>query len=105
MKRDMDKILSRTLFTYFTILFVVFILKIFGLQYFDLDMNNKIIVGINNFINNWHLEYLWYAITLYINGVLVMGITCNDNSKKIKLYVLACCLNLTENNSNQTFSI
>lgn len=90
MKRDMDKILSRTLFTYFTILFVVFILKIFGLQYFDLDMNNKIIVGINNFINNWHLENVWYAITLYINGLVIMSITCNDNSKSMKKFVLCC---------------
>ncbi len=90
MKKDLDKLLSRTLFTYFTILFVIFILKMFGLNYFQLDLNNKIINNINTFITNWHLENVWYAITLYINGVLVMGITCNDNSKKMKLYVLAC---------------
>lgn len=51
MKKDLDKLLSRTLFTYFIILFVIFILKMFGLDYFGLDMNNKIINSINNFVS------------------------------------------------------
>lgn len=90
MKKDIDKVLSRTLFTYFTILFVIFILKVFGLNYFELDTNNKIINSINNFITHWKLENLWYAITLYINGFVIMSITCNDNSNKMKRFVLYC---------------
>ena len=90
MKKDIDKVLSRTLFTYFTILFVIFILKMFGLNYFELDMNNKIVNGINSFITHWRLENLWYAITLYINGFVIMSITCNDNSRSMKKFVLCC---------------
>jgi len=90
MKNDLDKLLSRTLFTYFMILFAVFILKIFGFNYFGLDINNKIIIQINNFISYWKLENLWYAITLYINGFIIISITCNDNSNKMKRYVLYC---------------
>lgn len=88
MKKDLDKLLSRTLFTYFSILFVIFILKLFGLDYFGLDTDNKIINAINNFIIQYNLEKLWYAITLYINTFIIMSITCNDNSKKMILYTL-----------------
>lgn len=88
MKKDIDKLLSRTLFTYFTILFIIFILKMFGFNYFQIDTNNKIINSINNFILKWHLENVWYTITLFINGIVIMSITCNDNSKKMKIYTL-----------------
>ena len=90
MKKDIDKLLSRTLFTYFTVLFVIFVLKMFGLNYFGLDTGNKIINKINDFILYWRLENVWYAVTLYINGLVIMGITCNDNSKKMKMFVLCC---------------
>lgn len=86
MKKDIDKVPSRTLFTYFTILFVIFILKMFGLNYFELDMNNKIVNGINSFITHWRLENLWYAVTLYINTLVVLAIMCNDNSKRMYLF-------------------
>lgn len=88
--RDVGKVLSRTLFTYATILFVVFVLKLFGMEYFGLDVGNKIINKINDFILYWRLENIWYAITLYINGFVIMSITCNDNSKLMKKFVLFC---------------
>ena len=90
MKKDMDKLLSRTLFTYFSILFIIFILKLFGLNYFELDMNNKIINNINDFVSYWKIENVWYFITLYINALVIMSITCNDNSNKMKWYILGC---------------
>lgn len=90
MKEDLDKLLSRTLLTYSTILFAVFILKMFGLNYFELDTNNKIINMINSFIFNCHLENIWYAGTLYLNGYVIMSITCNDNSRTMKKFTLYC---------------
>lgn len=88
MKRDLDKLLSRTLFTYGTVLFVVFALKLFGLDYFGLDTNNRIINQINDFVMYWRLENVWYAITLYFNTYIILAITCNDNSKNMKLFTL-----------------
>lgn len=90
MKKDLDKLLSRTLLTYFTILFVVFALKLFGLNYFGLDTDNEIINSINDFVIYWRLENVWYCITLFISGFLIMSITCNDNSKKMMTYVFYC---------------
>lgn len=88
MKKDLDKLLSRTLFTYGTVLFVVFALKLFGLDYFGLDTDNKIINQINDFVMYWRLENVWYAITLYFNTYIILTITCNDNSKSMKLFTL-----------------
>lgn len=89
MKKDLDKLLSRTLFTYGAVLFIVFALKLFGLDYFGLDTDNKIVNQINNFIIYWKLENVWYGITLYINTYIIFAIACNDNSKKMKLFTLA----------------
>lgn len=90
MKKDVDKLLSRTIVTYLTLLFAVFILKLFGLNYFGLDTENVVMNKINNFISYWRLENVWYAITLYLNAFIIMSITANDNTKKMKIYVLLC---------------
>lgn len=63
-------------------------MKICGLDYFGLDTDNKIIVVINNFVSNYKLELVWYGITLYIYTFVILSITCNDNSKKMKIYTL-----------------
>ena len=95
MKDDLDKILSRTLFTYFSILFVIFALKLFGVDYFGLNTNNKIINDINTFIKYWKLEQIWFSFTLFINTYIILAITCNDNSKKmIKFTLLTMPLNI-----------
>ena len=86
--KNLDKVLSRTLLTYGFVLIFVFILKLFGLDYFGLDTNNEVINKINEFILHWKLENVWYAFTLYINCYIVMSITTNDNSKKMKIFTL-----------------
>lgn len=91
--KKLDKVLSRTLFTYGFVLIFIFVLKLFGLNYFGLDTNNEVINKINDFILHWKLENVWYAFTLYLNGYVIMSITCNDNSKRMKKFVL-CCLPL-----------
>ena len=87
-KKDLDIVLYRTLLTYGIILISVFILKLFGFDYFRLDMNNEIIIMINDFVRTFHIEYLWYAITLYINAFCVIAITTNIDDKKIKRDIL-----------------
>jgi hypothetical protein len=65
-------------------------MKLVGLDYFGLDINNPIILKLNYFISKFYLENIWYMITLYINVYIVVSITCNDKSKKLKKYILAC---------------
>lgn len=88
MKNDLDKILSSTLKTYFIILIGIVIVKLFGFDYFGLDTNNEIIIMIDNFIKTFHLELVWYAITLYIYQYVIFSITCVDNSKRMWIYTL-----------------
>ena len=93
MKKDLDKILSSTLKTYFIILIGIFVVKLFGLDYFGLDTRNEIIAWIDNFINRFHLEMVWYGITLYIYTYIILSISCVDNSKRMKIFTL-CILPL-----------
>lgn len=88
MRKDLDKLLSSTLKTYFIILIGIFIIKLFGIDYFGLNTRNEIIVWIDDFINRFHLEMVWYGITLYIYQYIIFSITCIDNSKKMKIYTL-----------------
>lgn len=86
--KDIEKLMSRTLITYFIILIGIFILKICGLDYFGLDDGNEILMAIDSFVNKYHLELLWYTITLTLYTYIILSISCVDNSKKMKIYTL-----------------
>ena len=86
--KNIEKLLSQILKVYGILLIIVFILKLLGVNYFEMAIDNPTIIKINEFIKYWRLENLWYAITLYINLYIVMAITCNDNSNKLKIFTL-----------------
>lgn len=88
MKKDLDKLFSRSIETYYFLLLIVVIIKLLGGNYFQIVYTNKTINMINDFITYWRLENVWYAITLYMNVYITLAITCNDNSKKMKKYTL-----------------
>lgn len=87
-KKDLDIVLYRTLLTYGIILVSTFILKLFGFDYFNLDMNNEVVLMINNFVSTYHLEYIWYTVTLYINAFCIISITTNIDDDKMKKDIL-----------------
>ena len=84
MKKDVDKLLSQTLSTYYFLLVIVFIMKLLGSKYFELALDDYAVNMICDFITRFKLENVWYCITLYLNVLVVMSITCNDNTKNIK---------------------
>ena len=90
MFKDYDKYLSTSLHLYSFVLLLVVILKIVGFDYFGMDLSDSALLNLNDFIMKYHLENVWYAFTLYINIYIVISITTNDNSKKLKLYTLCC---------------
>ena len=90
MKENIKKILSRTIITYTFLLLIVFIIKIVGFNILGIDLNNPYILKFNEIISKYNLENVWFSITLYINVYIVLAITCNDNSRKMKIYTLIC---------------
>ena len=86
MKKDMDKLFSKSIETYYFLLVIIVIIKLLGGNYFDIVYTNKAINAINNFITYWRLENIWYAFTLYINVYIVMSVTTNTNDNKMKKY-------------------
>ena len=88
MKKDLDKLFSKSIQTYYFLLLIIVIIKVLGGNYFEIVYTNKVINTIDNFITTWKLENIWYTITLYINVYITLSISCNDNSKRMKKYCL-----------------
>lgn len=88
--KDYDKYLTFSIKVYLFVLLVSFILKLIGLDYFGIEYNNPIIISINDFCLKYHLVDIFYLITMYIYASMFISITCNDNSKKNKIYVFLC---------------
>lgn len=93
MFKDYDKYLSTSLKVYLFVLIIIFIMKMVGLDYFGLNVNNPIMIKISNFILKFHLENIWYTFTYYIYNLMFIGITLN---KKIstKIYLLIAFISL-----------
>ena len=90
MFKDYKKYLTVSIKVYLFVLLIVVILKIVGFNYFGINMDNPIINSINKFIDNYHLDDLFTILSLYIYSLMFIQITCNDNSKRIKIYILIC---------------
>lgn len=90
MKKDVDKLLSQTLSTYYFLLVIVFIMKLLGSKYFELALDNYAVNMICDFITKFRLENVWYYITLLLYGFIIFSVTTNDNSKRLKIYTLCC---------------
>ncbi len=86
MFKDYDKYLSASLRVYLFVLVCVFIMKIVGLDYFGLDINNPTILQINDFCKVFKLDIIISYINCFINFYIVISIMCNKNDKEIKLY-------------------
>ena len=85
MFKDYDKYLKTSLKVYLFVLVIIFIMKLVGLDYFGLDVNNSTMIKISDFLSNNHFGDIYYFITLYIEFYLYLCMACN----KPKLYKYA----------------
>ena len=88
MKSDIDKFLSKSLSTYIFLLVIIFIMKLVGLDYFGIDLNNPMFVNISNLATKYGFKDLWYACTMEFYLYMFISISCEDNSKRMKLFIL-----------------
>lgn len=90
MFQDYKKYLSTSLKVYLFVLIIIFIMKLVGFNYFGIDLNNPIITKIDILFKSWYLKDLWYIFTLWLYGYFIISITCNCNSKEMKIYSVMC---------------
>lgn len=85
MFKDYNKYLSTSLKVYLFVLVIVFILKVVGLDYFGLDLNNPTLIKISNYLSSNRIGDVYYFITLYLQLYFYLCLVC----KKRKLYIYA----------------
>ena len=93
MFKDYDKYLSTSLKVYIFVLLCVFIMKLVGLDYFGLAVDNHVVIKINNFCIKWKINNLWYILSLFLQLHLFFKIVCNK--KRIVIYSILATVFLT----------
>ena len=87
MFKDYDKYLSTSLKVYIFVLVLVLIMKLVGMDYFALAIDNPIMIKIANTITKYRIvNNLFFFIPLIFYQFVMLSIICNDNSKKLKIY-------------------
>lgn len=86
MKKEFSKISIRTIMTYFAIVAVICLLRIWGIDWFKMTFDDNVINAFSSFITKYKLENIWYSITLYFYTYMILSISCKDKSKKMKIY-------------------
>ncbi len=82
MFKDYDKYLSASLKVYLFVLIIIFILKLVGLDYFGLDVNNAIMNKLSKAISTTHWGDLYNFIILYIQLYFMLCLS----TKRKRLY-------------------
>lgn len=82
MFKDYNKYLSASLKVYLFVLVIIFIMKIVGLDYFGLDVNNPILLKISNYLSRTHWGDVYNFTTIYILVYFYLCLATN----KTKLY-------------------
>lgn len=89
MFKDYYKYLSTSLKVYLFVLVIVFILKLVGLDYFGLNLDNEIIIKLADVVSyNVPINNLVFFVPLLLNEYIIISFSNNDNSKRIKIYTL-----------------
>lgn len=85
MFKDYDKYLNASLKVYIFVLVLIFIMKLVGLDYFGLEVDNPTIVKISDYISNTHWGDVYNFICVYLQFYFYLCLVCNRK----KLYIEA----------------
>lgn len=84
MFKDYEKYLSTTLKVYLFVLVMIIIMKLVGLDYFGIDINNPIINKVSNICLKWKFDTLWYSFSLFLQLYFYLRIV--SANKKCSIY-------------------
>ena len=101
MFKDYDKYLKVSLKVYLFVLIIIFIMKMVGIDYFGLDLNNPTLIKISDYFSTSHWGDLYFITTLTIQSYFYICLTTN-RTKLYKeslilaliLYIPQCLLNM-----------
>ena len=93
MFKDYKKFLEKSLKVYIFVLLVLVILKLIGLDYFGLDLNNPIVNKLNTLYINYKLDDIICVISLFFQISLFTGIVCRK--RNLYVYNIINCIILT----------
>ena len=82
MFKDYHKYLSTSLKVYTFLLVITFIMKIVGLDYFGLDVNNPVMIKLNNIVWHFKIGEIWYIFTLWLYAYIILSVV--SNNRKVK---------------------
>lgn len=88
MFKDYDKYLSVSLKVYLFVLIIIFILKLVGLDYFGLDLNNYLMIKLEDLFSNLYVRDVLYLILIITYQYILISMIYNDKSKKLKIFTL-----------------
>lgn len=80
---------KRAFFGCLLALAICWFMKLFGITHFNLDLDNKLFLGINDFMTTYNLTNIYYTLTLSIQVYLLYCIVNITKGKKAMLYSLA----------------
>jgi hypothetical protein len=80
---------KRAFFGCLLALAICWFMKLFGITHFNLDLDNKLFLGINDFMTTYNLTNIYYTLTLSIQVYLLYCIVNRTKGKKAILYSLA----------------
>lgn len=94
MFKDYNKYLSASLKVYIFVLLFVFILKLVGMDYFALAIDNPTMIKINNFVAQFKIREIWYIFTLWLYAYIIISIVTNN--KGLKSIIVAIIITIID---------
>lgn len=90
---------ERALVTCIAMLFICIILKLFGVQWFDLNTDIPILQEIDKVVmNSVPLSFLYSFVLLFINGYLICSISNKTLNNNLYLLSLVCIISILLSN-------
>ncbi len=88
MLKDFDKYLTKTVQVYLFVLIIIFIMKLVGLDYFGLTLDDPIMIKLEKLFSNFYAKDTIYFLLIITYQYLMLSIIFKDNSYNYKKFTI-----------------